>query len=694
MKKIRSSLPLLVSHRFMKLCIVLLTFLILPVIVLASSTAFRDVAQDSMYYPAIEIFQRENLIIGDTAGGEPIGQLRPRDYIKRAEFSKLTTLIHLLEGINDGRIKGKINDYLGVDLDEFTLRTNTLLTPYYSARSGAPKFSDVSDKDINCAKDAGGCNPWYTQYVNYMGSLGTVKGYSDGTFRPENSILRIHALKMIMAENGNIPAAQDSRYQRLASDERIKLREIRCLAGAEEYILAKNDRNLLDYALLADKLDLFGNKCQVFTEAGFNSAKDRAAFLQSPLRRQEVARYFALTTSINQLQLGASSDVTVDTKTEYIAPMPAEIREEVNPTASSTNSDSRTSYQQTTDKQKDVEVEVSYQNRSTAELSVNELTAVTKTGRCCPSMGITSECRVINYADYAIKEDSEDGSFNNGTYLWNKATRRGETCWISFADIEEGYKEPSLPNEISSAALAETATESTDWMIRRAVEKEVQRGIWVVYKERNLDVITREMNRIYGTNYSSSDIAKMNGITNLSQISDGAQLRIGTLDGWQPPKNPDSVDVDYWDDLGVDQQKILHYHRNSYQPLFILPSTEGDWGWREWDSKGETGTHNVNADGNIDYRGLSDQEGQQAIYDSNGNLVLTPENMGTYDYEEPTIQNNYYRNHAEADVRPWIEWGNSPQDKTTKRNRICAMSKSRSGRLGLDYLNYKYDYCE
>jgi len=136
-------------------------------------------------------------------------------------------------------------------------------------------------------------------------------------------------------EDGGIPAYQDSKFKRIASDPRIQNRQPRCLAGAEDYILANNggntpdSQNLLAYALLADKLDIFGNGCQAFTNKNIslNNKQNVSAYLQQPLTRQEVARYFALTTTIPELQLNPASDSTVDTKSEYILPVSTVVKE-------------------------------------------------------------------------------------------------------------------------------------------------------------------------------------------------------------------------------------------------------------------------------------------------------------------------------------------------------------------------------
>ncbi len=105
-------------------------------------------------------------------------------------------------------------------------------------------------------------------------------------------------------------------------------------------------------------------------------------------------------------------------------------------------------------------------------------------------------------------------------------------------------------------------------------------------------------------------------------------------------------------------------------------------------NKGEAITHNLaGATGNIDYRGTGSNLHRQAIYDKNGNLVSTPENMGTYDFVSPNSLSGV-RDHLTVDVQPWIEWGNSPNDTTTKQQRIDALKSTTAGWLGAKYLGY------
>lgn len=50
--------------------------------------------------------------------------------------------------------------------------------------------------------------------------------------------------------------------------------------------------------------------------------------------------------------------------------------------------------------------------------------------------------------------------------------------------------------------------------------------------------------------------------------------------------------------------------------------------------------------------------------------------------------------HLHADIKPWIEWGNSVQDETTKDERIAALAITELGRQILDILGYEYEYSE
>ena len=286
----------------------------------ALGAVFPDISADSLFYPHIQRLFEEHFVSGDTRSGT----FRPHDTINRAEFAKITAYTRLAEeyGVADN---WSSKDALGMAFEIFAL-----LKPYFGCGQdaceniGGVPFIDVPESDPNCddnPADPNSCEPWFSRYIYYAVSKGYIKGYSnaDGTrsFRPEENILRIHALKMLMADNGNILPEYDSRYQSLTDQtESLNSYSPKCIKGSENYIKDLNGGNtadaekLLKYALLADKLDLFGNKCEVF--GSYSTPLERAQFLQKPLTREETPRYFAITTAYIPIRPDAS-DTTINT---------------------------------------------------------------------------------------------------------------------------------------------------------------------------------------------------------------------------------------------------------------------------------------------------------------------------------------------------------------------------------------------
>jgi hypothetical protein len=60
-------------------------------------------------------------------------------------------------------------------------------TPIVTASASTPSFSDVTR---------------FKEEINFLTGLGVIYGYSDGTFRPTESLKRIHAVQMILREKG------------------------------------------------------------------------------------------------------------------------------------------------------------------------------------------------------------------------------------------------------------------------------------------------------------------------------------------------------------------------------------------------------------------------------------------------------------------------------------------------------------
>ena len=195
-----------------------------------------------------------------------------------------------------------------------------------------------------------------------------------------------------------------------------------------------------------------------------------------------------------------------------------------------------------------------------------------------------------------------------------------------------------------------------------------------VEKGDTLGSITGELNTYFGTNYSFQDIATINDISNPNRIEIGQSVKMGAInaDGstWQRSYNADEVTLGYWNGLTTGQQKITHYGRNLFQDgeLPWSKSAADILGWR---NLGEAVAHNLaGAEGNLDYRGTGIYSGKQAVYDSDGLLVTSAENMGTYDFASPTSSP---LGHRSLDVIPWVEWGNSPSDTTTSAERRHAV---------------------
>jgi hypothetical protein len=309
----------------------LLIIIILSVSVLAGAgfsmkvfgAVFPDIKEDILYYPHIKRLTEQYFVTGDTNSGNFI----PYDIITRAEFARMVVYTRLAEkyGIKDNWLK---KDNFGMAFELFDL-----LNPYFGCGDGAcaniggVPFTDVPESNPKCMDnldDPKGCKPWFSRYIYYMVAKGFVKGYrnTDGTqsFHPEENMSRVNAIKMIITDNGNLLPENESRYIALRSRaEKLNSYTPKCLKGAENFIKDLNGGNtlqtekLLKYVLLADRLDLFGNKCQVFGD--LVTPQDRANFLQRPLTREETPRYFAITTDYRLIRPDAD-DTTINTASQ------------------------------------------------------------------------------------------------------------------------------------------------------------------------------------------------------------------------------------------------------------------------------------------------------------------------------------------------------------------------------------------
>jgi hypothetical protein len=83
--------------------------------------------------------------------------------------------------------------------------------------------------------------------------------------------------------------------------------------------------------------------------------------------------------------------------------------------------------------------------------------------------------------------------------------------------------------------------------------------------------------------------------------------------------------------------------------------------------------HNMKGtSGNVVYV-KSDGKGlREVVFDKNGNVVESDENMGSYNYYDQRVHPYL---HFFSDRLPWIMWGNTPKDKTTMLERANAFFK-------------------
>lgn len=116
---------------------------------------FTDVSNFNRYFEAISYLQENGII-----NGYNDGTFRPFQTVNRAEFLKI-----IIEG------SGIITDI-----------------------TTAVPFSDIPN------------NVWYTPYVKKAYNEGWINGYGDGTFKPEQTISKVEALKILgKAQNWQIP---------------------------------------------------------------------------------------------------------------------------------------------------------------------------------------------------------------------------------------------------------------------------------------------------------------------------------------------------------------------------------------------------------------------------------------------------------------------------------------------------------
>lgn len=121
--------------------------LILPFTIQSAFAQFTDIFKSNNNYNAIMFLEENDILVG-----YPDGTFRPTQEVNRAEFLKI-----ILEGSN-----------IPLDKNDTTL-----------------PFPDTQD------------DKWYLPYIQKAYDSGWIVGFSDGTFRPGQTIKKIEALKIL-----------------------------------------------------------------------------------------------------------------------------------------------------------------------------------------------------------------------------------------------------------------------------------------------------------------------------------------------------------------------------------------------------------------------------------------------------------------------------------------------------------------
>ena len=131
--------------------------------------------------------------------------------------------------------------------------------------------------------------------------------------------------------------------------------------------------------------------------------------------------------------------------------------------------------------------------------------------------------------------------------------------------------------------------------------------------------------------------------------------------------------------------KEEHYSRNEGITI-DLPSKESEVeaDWPVSDNKKNT-THPNGPKANAHQFSSEDHKSNikyvspdgkiEVVYDAQGEIVTDPRDIGTYNYSPFDNKHPISSGigHYLKDVRPWIRWGNSPEDTTTPWQRMWAL---------------------
>ncbi|MED4355000.1 hypothetical protein P9265_22270 [Schinkia azotoformans] len=121
----------------------------------------------------------------------------------------------------------------------------------------------------------------------------------------------------------------------------------------------------------------------------------------------------------------------------------------------------------------------------------------------------------------------------------------------------------------------------------------------------------------------------------------------------------------------IDQIKTIHYSRNI---LNAPPKTEKEaiqMGWKKM-KKSESVYHQIGKGNENNAKYVSPNGQLEAVYNGEGQLVIDPKNIGTYNFVSPDDKVG----HIKLDVIPYYICGNSEEDTSTNKEKAEATLES------------------
>jgi len=133
-----------------------------------------------------------------------------------------------------------------------------------------------------------------------------------------------------------------------------------------------------------------------------------------------------------------------------------------------------------------------------------------------------------------------------------------------------------------------------------------------------------------------------------------------------PPtaKHVGSLMSKIYGDLGAEDGVCICFDASAF--------TQNDAKDAGWNDGVAANCHQFTAEAGENVKYVSPDGKREAIYDSNGILVTSDEDVGTYNY---IPSGNVFESvgHFFVDILPWIIWGNSEKDPTLPGDRFASM---------------------